>query len=65
MIENVRTCTVFCESLKIRGKKFERNLPENSSKSTKTAIAVYKFSKNYWESMPPDPLRAIFVPQIA
>ena len=34
---------------------------ENCSKSTKTAIIVSKFSKNFRESMTLDPPRAIFL----
>ena len=57
-IENVRTkCIIIGEALRIRVKTFKQILPENYSKSTKIAIAAYKFSKFFRGSIPPDPLK--------
>ena len=65
-IENVRTkCIIFGEALTIRVKKFEQNLAENYLKSTKIAITVCKFSKDFPGSMPPDPPKAFLVSQSA
>ena len=54
-------CVIFGEALRIRGKKFKQNLPENCSKSTKMAIVVCKFSKFFWESIPPVLPGAVFL----
>ena len=57
MCELARTkCIIFGATLKIRGKKFKQNLPENDSKNTKIAIAACKFSKIFRGSMPQTPL---------
>ena len=56
---------IFGEALRIRVKKFKQNLLENDSKRTKIAIAACKFSKNFRESMPPDPPTAFLVSQSA
>ena len=62
IIETVRTkCIIFGEALKIRGQKHKHNLPENCSKSTKIAITVCQFSKNFRGSMPPDPLESFLL----
>ena len=43
-MENVRTkWIIFGEALTIKVIKFKQNLPENYSKSTKTAITACKF----------------------
>ena len=47
---------MFGEELRIRVKKFEQELRENYSKSTKIAITACKNSKIFWDSMRPDPL---------
>ena len=49
-----RKCITYGEALRIRIKKFEQNMRENYSKSTKIAITVCKFSKNFRGSMPPN-----------
>ena len=49
-----RKCITFGEALKIRIKKFQQNMLENYSKSTKIAITVCKFSKIFRGSMPPN-----------
>ena len=66
IIKNVRTkCIIFREAFRIRVKKFEQNLRENYSKSTKIVITACKFSKNFRRSMPSDPPRAFLVSQSA
>ena len=58
-IKNVRTkCIIYGEALRIRVKKFKRNLRENYSKSIQIAITACKFSKFFRGSMPPDPLES-------
>ena len=62
IIETERTKSIiFGEALKIRGKKYKQNLPENCSKSTLMAITVCKFSKIFRGSMPPDSPRVILL----
>ena len=57
-------CIIFGEALRIRIKKFEHNLPENYSKSTKIAITVCKFSKLFRGSMPPTHNLFLFLNQL-
>ena len=45
-------CVMFGETLRIRGKKFNQNMPENRSKGTKMVTTVCKFSKIYRGNMP-------------
>ena len=49
---------LFGETLKFRGKKCKQNSHKNCSKSTKMATTVYKFSKIFRGSMPPDSLES-------
>ena len=51
-------------STQIRGQKYEQTLPENCSKSTKMAITVRKFSKNFRGSMPWTLLESFLVPKL-
>ena len=54
----VKPPIIFGETLRIRGKNFNQNAPENCSRSTKMATTVCKFSKISGGNMPPDPPRA-------
>ena len=66
MIETMGTeCIIFGEALKIRGQKHKQNLPEDYSKSIKMAITVCLISKNFRGSIPPDPLKIVFVTLVA
>ena len=66
IIDIVRTqCIRFGEALKIMGPKNKQNLPENCLKSTKMAITLCRFSKNFRGSMPPKPPTAVFVTLVA
>ena len=56
---------IFGDAFRTKVKKFNPNLPENYLKSTKIPIMACKFSKNFWGSMTPDPLRAFLVFQSA
>ena len=57
--ENVRTkCIIFGKHSDLGAKIFKQNLPKNYSKSAKMATTVFKFSKIFRESMPPEPPKA-------
>ena len=47
-----RKCITYGEALRIRIRKFEQNMRENYSKSTKIAITVCKFSKIFRGACP-------------
>ena len=49
------------QSIQIRVKQFEQNLPENYSKRTKITIRACKFSKIFQGSMLPDPLETFLL----
>ena len=61
LCEIVQNALYLVKTLKIRGQNYKQSLSENCSESTKMAIAVCKFSKNFRGSMPPYPHKSFLL----